>query len=63
MFVQMFAESENRYEALARKLNTQETEGVKSNERAENVEVCNTDLGESYNCWLFRTSLSTLRTS
>ena len=39
MFVQMFAESQNRYEALARKLNTQETEGVKSNERAENVEV------------------------
>jgi len=32
-------ESENKYEALARKLQTQETEGVKSNERAENVEV------------------------
>lgn len=31
-------ESENKYEALARKLNTQETEGIKSNERAENVE-------------------------
>ena len=34
-----FPESENKYEALARKLNTQETEGIKSNERAENVEV------------------------
>ena len=34
-----FTESENKYEALARKLNTQETEGIKSNERAENVEV------------------------
>ena len=36
-------ESENKYEALARKLQTQETEGVKSNERAENVEVCSED--------------------
>ena len=32
-------DSENKYEALARKLQTQESEGVKSSERAENVEV------------------------
>jgi len=31
-------ESENKYETLARKLNTVETEAVRSNERAENVE-------------------------
>merc|ERR1712179_108696 len=31
-------ESENKYETLARKLNTVETESVRSNERAENVE-------------------------
>jgi len=32
-------ESENKYEALARKLQTQESEGHKSEERAENVQV------------------------
>jgi len=32
-------ESENKYEALARKLQTQETEGQKSEERAENTEL------------------------
>ena len=32
-------ESENKYETLARKLNTVESEAVRSNERAENVEV------------------------
>merc|ERR1711974_215116 len=31
--------SENKYEALARKLQTQESEGHKSEERAENVQV------------------------
>ena len=31
-------ESENKYETLARKLTTMETEAVRSNERAENVE-------------------------
>merc|ERR1739838_746554 len=31
-------ESENKYETLARKLNTMETEAVRSNERAETVE-------------------------
>ena len=34
-----FPESENKYEALARKLQTQESEGQKSEERAENVQV------------------------
>merc|ERR1712203_381104 len=33
------AESENKYETLARKLNTMETEAVRSNERAETVET------------------------
>merc|ERR1712181_61717 len=32
-------ESENKYETLARKLNTMETEAVRSNERAETVET------------------------
>merc|ERR550532_461704 len=32
-------ESENKYDALSRKLHTQESEGTKSSERAENVEV------------------------
>ena len=32
-------ESENKYETLARKLNTSETESVRSNERAETVET------------------------
>ena len=29
----------SRYDALSRKLQTQESEGIKSSERAENVEV------------------------
>merc|ERR1712212_1437909 len=32
-------ESENKYDALSRKLHTQESEGTKSSERAENVEM------------------------
>ena len=39
-----FPESENKYEALARKLQTQESEGQKSEERAENVQVNENDL-------------------
>jgi len=39
-------ESENKYEALARKLQTMESEAIKSTDRAENVEVKIMDLEE-----------------
>ena len=37
-----------RYDALSRKLHTQESEGSKSSERAENVEVGDLDDGHDY---------------
>ena len=45
-------ESENKYEALARKLQTQESEGMKSEERAENVEVSLVVDGDSFHFYV-----------
>merc|ERR1712141_761814 len=47
-------ESENKYETLARKLNTMETEAVRSNERAETVETKFIDIEDELSvCWIF----------